>query len=113
MDLATMPAQSDALWDRMNYATQQVVLHVLRDSYANSLAKDVARCVLSDNGCRRLECEDHYDRKIDPVNHIAEIFKAFCTSSKFWGPQVNRLFRKNVQYFFLAEWWIHHVRKRA
>ena len=106
--MGRMDVQS--VWDQMNHATRQVALYVCNTSEAYEMAKDVARCVLSDNGSRRLECEEHYDKKVVPAQLIADIFKAFCTSSQYWGPQINRLFRKNVDYLLLAEWWIAVVR---
>ena len=99
-----------SVWDQMNHATRQIALYICNTSDAYEMAKDVARCVLSDNGSRRLECEKHYDRKVVPAQLIADIFKAFCTSSQYWGPQINRLFRKNVNYLLLASWWIAVVR---
>ena len=98
------------MWDQMNHATRQVALHICNNQEAYRLAKDVARCVLSDNGSRRLECEDRYDPKVDPVDLIADIFKAFCTSKEYWGAQISRLFRKDLDCTKLAEWWIAVVR---
>ena len=99
-----------SVWDQMNHATRQIALYICNTSEAYKMAKDVARCVLADNGCRRLECEEHYYDKRPAAELIADIFKAFCTSSQYWGPQINRLFRKNVDYLLLAEWWIAVVR---